>query len=108
MRFLGKTVFTVSFCFTLMGVPHFGGGDYQDIFINGETVATGYRMCAERYEAIKKVLDKYKRPITVLDIGASQGYFSFRIASDYPSVCGDSFRGSILHPHGGEEESPAL
>ena len=60
---------------------------YQDIIVNGKVVSYGVRGCAERYEAIKPILDKYKRPITVLDIGASQGYFSFRIAHDYPSVC---------------------
>ncbi len=60
---------------------------YQDIFVNGQVVSQGARMCSSRYEALKKVLDNYKRPITVLDIGASQGYFSFRIAHDYDAVC---------------------
>ena len=64
-----------------------GEGTYQDIIINGEVVEKGTRDCTQRYEIIKRVLNQYKRPITVLDIGASQGYFSFRIASEYPSVC---------------------
>ena len=64
-----------------------GQEQYQDIIINGDVVKRGVRECAARYEAIKPVLDKYKRPITVLDIGASQGYFSLRIAQDYDAVC---------------------
>lgn len=61
---------------------------YQDIIINNVVVSKGARECASRYEALKPFLDKYKRPFTVLDIGASQGYFSFRIAHDYPqSTC---------------------
>jgi 2-polyprenyl-3-methyl-5-hydroxy-6-metoxy-1,4-benzoquinol methylase len=61
---------------------------YQDIIINNVVVNHGSRECATRYEAIKKVLKNYTRPFTVLDIGASQGYFSFRIAHDFPeSVC---------------------
>jgi 2-polyprenyl-3-methyl-5-hydroxy-6-metoxy-1,4-benzoquinol methylase len=61
---------------------------YQDIIINGVVVSHGSRECATRYEAIKEVLKNYTRPFTVLDIGASQGYFSFRIAHDFPkSVC---------------------
>lgn len=62
-------------------------GNYQDIIINNKIISYGSRDCESRYEAIKKVLNKYKRPITVLDIGASQGYFSFKIANDYKSCC---------------------
>lgn len=60
---------------------------YQDIVINGQVINKGVRNCEQRYQAIKKILDRYKRPITVLDIGASQGYFSFRIAHDYDATC---------------------
>lgn len=57
---------------------------YQDVLVNGKTIAKGNGPdCSARYEVIKKVLDLYKRPITVLDIGAAEGYFSFRIAKDY-------------------------
>lgn len=61
-----------------------GQEQYQDIIINGKVVSTGVRDCASRYEALKQVLDLYERPFTVLDIGASQGYFALRIAHDYP------------------------
>lgn len=43
-----------------------------------------YQIC---YEVIKPFLDKYKRPITVLDLGAKHGYFSFRIAHNYDCTC---------------------
>jgi len=57
---------------------------YQDIFVNGKVLAKGEGPdCESRYNAIKKVLKQYKRPITVLDIGAAEGYFSFRTATDY-------------------------
>ena len=56
---------------------------YQDIVVNNEVVSAGVRECASRYKAIVPLLDKYKRRFTVLDIGASQGYFSFKIAENY-------------------------
>ncbi len=58
---------------------------YQDIVINSVVINNGARECQKRYEGLKPFLDKYKRKFTVLDIGASQGYFSFRIASEYNS-----------------------
>ena len=42
--------------------------------------------CELRYSALKFILDQYKRPFTVLDIGASEGFFSFKIAKDYPAT----------------------
>jgi len=61
---------------------------YQDIWVKGIVTTPGKRECASRYFAIKKVLKQYKRPFTVLDIGANLGYFSFRIAEDFPkSTC---------------------
>jgi len=58
---------------------------YQDIWKHGEVIP-GIRECASRYEAIKKELLKFNRPFTVLDIGANLGYFSFRIANDFPNA----------------------
>lgn len=61
---------------------------YQDIFKKGEITKKGVRECESRYVLIKKYLSKFKRPFTVLDIGANLGYFSFRIAHDFPqAVC---------------------
>jgi hypothetical protein len=73
-----------------LDISKFGYEQYQDIFINGKVAkpGTGNRRDYEtRYTIIKKVLDKYNRQFTMLDIGASQGYYSFRTASDYNSVC---------------------
>ncbi len=59
---------------------------YQDIFINGQVVSHGSRECTLRYEALRPLLSKYTRPFTILDLGASQGYFSFRSASEFPNA----------------------
>ena len=40
--------------------------------------------CGPRYGMIKPVLDRLDGPFSVLDVGAAQGYFSFRIAQEYP------------------------
>lgn len=59
---------------------------YQDVWLNGSLIRTGARECESRYTAIKnQLLDLYKRPFTVLDLGAAEGYFSARIAADFPS-----------------------
>jgi SAM-dependent methyltransferase len=61
---------------------------YQDTWICGQALSEGERDCSTRYEYIKRFLQSYDRPITVLDIGANQGYFSFRIAEDFEdSTC---------------------
>lgn len=61
---------------------------YQDVIVNNEVLAIGVGPdCASRYEAIKGILEKYKRPIKVLDIGASNGYFSLKIAHDFDALC---------------------
>lgn len=61
---------------------------YQDVIINNEVFAIGVGPdCASRYEAIKGILEKYKRPIKVLDLGASNGYFSLKIAHDFDALC---------------------
>jgi len=67
--------------------PSFLQEQYQDIVINNITIRQGVRDCKNRYKALKPILDLYKRPISVLDLGASQGYFSFKIASEYDAVC---------------------
>lgn len=57
---------------------------YQDIIINNTFLTHGSFECASRYDLISNFLTNYKRPFSVLDIGASEGYFSFKIAHDYP------------------------
>lgn len=55
--------------------------NYQSIIVNGKViydtkqVSGGEQIIWERYEAMKQVLDQYKRPFTVLDIGANNGFF---------------------------------
>lgn len=54
---------------------------YQDIVIKGKTVFQGVNRCANRYALIKPILDNLgEKDFSVLDVGAGQGYFSFRIA----------------------------
>ncbi len=75
---------------------------YQDILVDGVTIKEGVKDCEIRWPAIKKILDQYERPFTVLDIGASEGYFSLRIATEYKDQCtcvmleGDN---TLLLPH---------
>lgn len=57
---------------------------YQDIIINGQIVKEGVKNCDQREPYIEALLNKYNRPFTILDIGASQGYFSIKIAQKYP------------------------
>ena len=81
-NFIGNTKF--------IDISKLGYEQYQDIYINGRVVkraTDNHRDCETRYSIIKKVLDKYNRQFTMLDIGASQGYHSFRTAFDYNSVC---------------------
>jgi len=56
---------------------------YQDIWINGVVKTKGVRDCESRYEPIQALCKKYKRPISVLDIGANLGYYSSRLSSEY-------------------------
>jgi len=71
-------------------ITKYGYEQYQDIIINNVVVqnASGNHCDSEtRYNIIRKVLNKYSRPFGILDIGASQGYYSFRAAHDYDCVC---------------------
>lgn len=52
-------------------------GGYQDIIINGEKVADGWRECEERWNMIK---DYIVPDYPVLDVGSHYGYFSARCA----------------------------
>jgi len=88
---------SLSFCIFQAGATR-QGQECQDVIVNNVVVLSGLCDCQRYYNAIKPILDRYKRPITVLDLGAGQGYFTFRIAKDYDSTCimvednGDSFR----------------
>ncbi|MES2273169.1 MAG: methyltransferase domain-containing protein [Chlamydiota bacterium] len=61
---------------------------YQDLLINGEMLKKGVGPdCPSRFEAIRPLLNRFKRPFTVLDIGANNGYFSLRILENYDATC---------------------
>ena len=59
---------------------------YTDIRVKGQTVSRGYRDCEERYAQIAKFCQQYDRPISVLDLGAAEGYFTFRLAEEFDGV----------------------
>jgi hypothetical protein len=77
-----KNLSIVSIFLVSMLIAH-----YQDIVINGITLEEGSYECPRRYAAMKYVFNRYARPFTVLDLGASEGYFSFALARDYGAVC---------------------
>lgn len=59
---------------------------YQDELEDGIVVTEGRVPEQEkRYQIIKKYIAKYNRPITAIDLGASQGYYSLRLAQDFPA-----------------------
>lgn len=60
------------------------GPAYQDLWINNRCVRPGTDVCSTRYEMLLPILNQYTAPFSVLDLGAAQGYFSFRIAENYP------------------------
>lgn len=77
--------FTTSTDITLARLSRDNYFPYQDILINGNCIWKGLGTdCPSRYTAIHAALKaKYNRPITILDIGANNGYFSLRLANDF-------------------------
>lgn len=60
---------------------------YQDIVIKGKTQFQGINLCENRYNILKPLLESLeKKDFSVLDVGAGQGYFSFKIANDFPKA----------------------
>jgi len=53
---------------------------YQDI---GDK--KGVRDCAGRYALVREQLGRFKRPFTMLDIGANAGYFTLNAAGEFPN-----------------------
>lgn len=43
-----------------------------------------YNKKQEQYQIIKRVLEKYQRPFTVLDLSETDSYFTLRILQDFP------------------------
>ena len=70
-----------------MNVNNFSEIDtYNDIRIKGETISSGYRNSEKRYDKIFEFCKKFNRPISVLDLGAAEGYFTFRLSEDFSGV----------------------
>lgn len=79
---------------------------YQPLYVAGDTKDIGQERAStpQRYELVAtEVLSHYRRPFTILDIGASMGYFGLRAAHEYdatavlvetgsslPAVCQDN------------------
>lgn len=60
---------------------------YQPIWIRGRQRPEPYqRESADRYAVIRQWLSQFHRPFSVLDLGANAGYFSIRIAEDFPQA----------------------
>ena len=59
---------------------------YNDIRIKGKTIFSGYRNSEKRYDKIFQFCKKFNRPISVLDLGAAEGYFTFRLSEDFSGV----------------------
>ncbi len=63
---------------------------YQDIVINNQIVYRGWNSsyCELRYKIIKDIITPItsRRVMTLLDLGAAQGYFSFRLLYDFDLV----------------------
>jgi 2-polyprenyl-3-methyl-5-hydroxy-6-metoxy-1,4-benzoquinol methylase len=59
---------------------------YQDRWIRGATLAHGDRECEARYALVRRVVTKFQRRITVLDLGANLGYFGCRLADEFGAV----------------------
>ena len=59
---------------------------YQDVLVDGRVAYEGVRDCESRYALIRPVLEKYRRPFTVLDLGANLGYFGLSILRDFPDA----------------------
>ena len=60
---------------------------YQDEWLKGKVARKGYRPCAKRFAVVREALEGLRRPFTVLDMGASAGYFSMRLAGEMGAVC---------------------
>ncbi len=60
---------------------------YQDILIKGKTRFRGINLCENRYAIVKPLIEALgMENFSVLDVGAGQGYFSFKLASDFPKA----------------------
>ncbi len=74
-----------------------GCEQYQDIYVNGVVIkkaSFAERYEEKRFEIVNSVFQRYNRPFSVLDVGAAQGYFTFRGAELYPDSVFTMMEGS--------------
>jgi len=72
--------------------------NYQQTYIRGVTKTEPYqRECANRYEIIKPILDRFPRRFSLFDLGANLGYFSIRAQDELDcfAVAVDRARGTL-------------
>jgi SAM-dependent methyltransferase len=74
---------------------------YQPLYIAGETKDHEHERGSTpaRYELINRVLEEYRRPFTILDIGAAGGYFGFRAAHEHGAAAVLVETGELLVAH---------
>lgn len=82
------TAATLFFCSGLFDLKEQGLEQYQDVYVKGtilEKASFTERFLETRFSIVHDVLKKQKGNFTMLDVGASQGYFSFKAADLYPN-----------------------
>ena len=57
---------------------------YQDVIIKNQVIRKGVNNSYGTYELIKPILKQFQGEFSFLDLGAAQGYFSLRVAHDFP------------------------
>ena len=59
---------------------------YQDIFVDGKVIYKGIRDCESRWNTLDNFFKRLpEHSFKMLDIGASEGYFTFKTAFLYPN-----------------------
>lgn len=58
---------------------------YQDTWLNGRLVTSGYRSCEARYDIIREFCKQHlpEQGFSVCDIGANMAYFSIRLIEEF-------------------------
>jgi SAM-dependent methyltransferase len=72
--------------------------NYQQLYIKGVTKEDPFqRECADRYEIIKPLLDRFQRRFSVFDLGANLGYFTIRLQDELDcfTIGADRLRGQL-------------
>ena len=79
---------------------------YQDILVGDKVfrkATHGHHHNEERYAIIREFLSNFKRPFALFDLGASQGYYSLRAASEFDCTAIMLEGNNPHYPHIGEQ-----